>query len=240
MKKIKILVTLSLILNLLFIGTGSFIVYKNGGINFLKNQVQAVSSTQEYPNYYLQKKDIFESLQSENDDKIFVGDSITDHGEFQEFFPNEVILNRGISRDNSKGVLNRIDEVVKKNAKKVYIMIGVNDILYGTDINKFGENVTKIVQSFDKTSTKVIIQSILPVNNEIYGDAVSNEVIIDFNKILKAIAEKNSVTYLDLHGDFIDENDQLNKDYTIDGIHLTGKGYKVWVDAINAQLDNNA
>lgn len=235
MKNIKFLVTLSLILNLLFIGAGSFIIYKNGGINFLKNQVLAVSSTQEYSNYYLHKKDIFDSQHSENGDKIFVGDSITDYGEFHEYFSNEVILNRGISRDNSKGVLNRIDKVVKINAKEVYIMIGVNDILYGTDIIKFEEDVTKIVQSFDKTSTKVIIQSILPVNNEIYGEAVSNEEIIKFNKILKAITEKNSLTYLNLHEDFIDENGQLNNDYTIDGIHLIGKGYKVWVDAINAQ-----
>src|SRR5699024_5277033 len=137
MKKGRNTLIISLVLNVLFISGGSFVIYKKGGIDFIESQVSAITSTQEYPNYYLQKKDIFESLDTTNINKVFIGDSITDHGEFQEYFPNETVLNRGISADNSKGVLNRIDEVVTREPDEVYIMIGVNDILYDTEKDIF-------------------------------------------------------------------------------------------------------
>src|SRR5690606_7305518 len=103
-------------------------------------------------------KNIFESIEVAETDKIFVGDSITDHGEFQEYFPGQTVLNRGISEDTSDGVLNRIKEVAERKPREVYIMIGINDIRAGTDAKTYRKNVDSIIQSFDKDATKVILQ----------------------------------------------------------------------------------
>ncbi|MDN7244535.1 GDSL-type esterase/lipase family protein [Planococcus shenhongbingii] len=233
MKKVKALLMGSLIVNLLFIGATGFIVYKQGGISFIKEQIGNAASPQELPDYYLQKKDIFESLNTAKPDKVFIGDSITDHGEFQEYYPGQAVLNRGIAEDTSKGVLNRIDEAAKRYPKEVYLMIGINDIAAGVEADSYRRNIEKIIQSFDENSTKVILQSILPINNQDFNNEISNEKIHQFNKILQEIAEENSLEFVNLHTAFEAPNGQLRKEITIDGIHLKGKGYDIWFEQLS-------
>jgi lysophospholipase L1-like esterase len=226
LKKLKILFVLSLVINLLLVGMGSFAVYKQGGMAFVKT----LFSSQEFPDYYLQKQHLFESLNYEDVDKVFLGDSITDHGEFQESFPGELVLNRGIVEDDTKGVLNRIDEVVKRNPQEVYILIGINDIGKEVDVEVYRNNMEKIIQSFDPTTTKVIVQSILPVNNIAYKNAISNKTVNQFNEVLIKLAGENHIQYVDLNQHFQNADGQLKKEFTVDGIHLTGKGYDMWID----------
>lgn len=233
MKKIKLFLAGSLILNMLFIGVGSCILYKQGGITFIKEQVANATSSQKYSDYYLQKKDIFESLKTTETDKIFVGDSITDHGEFQEYFPEETVLNRGIAEDTSEGVLNRIGEVAERKPKEAYIMIGINDIGAGVSAETYRKNIDKIIQSFDQDTTKVTLQSILPINNRDFNNDLSNKTVHEFNDILQQLAEKHSIDYVDLHTACEDSDGQLIKEITIDGLHLKGEGYKIWMEQLN-------
>lgn len=233
MKKIKSLLVISLLLNIILIGVGSVGVSKIGGIEFIKKQMQPAPSGKGTSDYYFTKKSIFDQSDAKNVSKIFIGDSITDYGEFQEYFPNEVVLNRGIRNDVSKGVLNRIQEVVNRNPKEAYLMIGVNDIRYSKGSKNFEKHITAIVKSFEGESSKLIIQSILPVNNELFGNEVSNKKVKQFNEVLQRIAEENRIEYIDLHSSFVDKNGQLDEKFTIDGIHLNGEGYKIWVDALS-------
>ncbi|MEK4711841.1 GDSL-type esterase/lipase family protein [Sporosarcina sp. FSL K6-5500] len=232
MKKIKSLLVISLLLNIILIGVGSVGVSKIGGIEFIKKQMQPAPSGKGTSDYYFTKKSIFDQSDAKNVSEIFIGDSITDYGEFQEYFPNEVVLNRGIRNDVSKGVLNRIQEVVNRNPKEAYLMIGVNDIRYSKGSKNFEKHITAIVKSFEGESSKLIIQSILPVNNELFGNEVSNKKVKQFNEVLQRIAEENGIEYIDLHSSFVDKNGQLDEKFTIDGIHLNGEGYKVWMDAL--------
>lgn len=221
---------LSLLVNMIFVGASGVVIYKKGGIGFIKDQFRNTASSHEFSDYYVQKKDIFEVLDKASTDKVFLGDSITEHGELQEYFPDVTVLNRGITGDISKGVLNRVNEVVDRSPKEVYLMIGVNDILNKVDKDDYRDNIEKIIQSFDKDSTKVILQSILPVNNDIYSGIVTNTDIIEFNDILKEIANKHEIQYIDLYPNFTDEDGQLKKEFTVDGIHLNGQGYEVWMN----------
>lgn len=233
MKKIKSLLVISLLLNIILIGVGSVGVSKIGGIEFIKKQMQPAPSGKGTSDYYFTKKSIFDQSDAKNVSKIFIGDSITDYGEFQEYLPNEVVLNRGIRNDVSKGVLNRIQEVVNRNPKEAYLMIGVNDIRYSKGSKNFEKHITAIVKSFEGESSKLIIQSILPVNNELFGNEVSNKKVKKFNEVLQRIAEEYGIEYIDLHSSFVDKNGQLDEKFTIDGIHLNGEGYKIWVDALS-------
>lgn len=232
-KKAKVLLAGSLILNILFIGIGGYLIHKQGGIAFIKEQVANATSSQKYPDYYVQNKDIFESIRVAKADKIFVGDSITDHGEFQEYYLDQTVLNRGISEDTTDGVLNRIGEVAGRSPKEVYLMIGINDIGAGVEAKTYQKNVEKIIESFDKNSTKVVLQSILPINNRDFNNDLSNKTIHEFNAILQQMAQKYGVDYIDLHTAFEDRDGQLKKDITIDGIHLKGEGYRIWMDKLN-------
>jgi lysophospholipase L1-like esterase len=214
--------------NLLLIGVGSFIMYKQGGMA----TVEKLVSSEEYSEYYIQKKVSFESYDYPDVDKVFLGDSITDHGELQTYFPGEVLLNRGIVEDDTKGVLNRIDEVVKRNPKEVYILIGINDIAGGVNIDMYQKNMEKIIQSFDQTKTEVIVQSILPVNNQAFDNKISNKTVKQFNEVLQKLAEEHDIQYVDLNQHFANTEGQLKKAYTVDGVHLTGDGYDKWMEIL--------
>jgi lysophospholipase L1-like esterase len=231
LKKLKVWFILSLVMNLLLIGIGSFVVYKQGGMAVVKK----LFSSEEYSEYYIQKKVSFESYDYPDVDKVFLGDSITDHGELQTYFPGEVVLNRGIVEDDTKGVLNRIDEVVKRNPQEVYILIGINDIGGNVDIEEYRKNMEKIIQSFDHSSTKVIVQSILPVNNQEFENKISNETVHQFNEVLHQLAKDNDIQYVDLNRHFENADGQLKEEYTVDGIHLTGDGYDVWMEKLKSK-----
>ena len=202
---------------------------KIGGVDSVKAKMEAASSPKKDAKYYATKKSVFEHSEIQQPDKVFLGDIMTDYGEFQEYFPDEVVLNRGIRNDYSKGVLNRVDEVVNRNPAEVYLMIGVNDIRYARlRIQDFEENVTSIINAFDSTRTRLFIQSILPVNNGLYGIQVSNKKVVKLNEVLKRIADENGVAYIELHAHFLDGSGQLDKKFTGDGLHLNGEGYKLW------------
>ena len=218
-------------MNLLLLGIGSFIVYKQGGMAVVKK----FFSSEEYSEYYIQKKVSFESYDYPDVDKVFLGDSITDHGELQTYFPGEVVLNRGIVEDDTKGVLNRIDEVVKRNPEEVYILIGINDIGGNVDIEEYRKNMEKIIQSFDHSLTKVIVQSILPVNNQKFENKISNGTVHQFNEVLQQLAKENDIQYVDLNRHFENAYGQLKEEYTVDGIHLTGDGYDVWMEKLKSK-----
>lgn len=226
LKKFKILFVLSLVINLLLIGVGSFIVNKQGGMAAVKSYF----SSDQYTDYYLHKKRLFESFDYKKVDKVFLGDSITDHGELQTYFPGEVVLNRGIVDDETKGVLNRIDEVVKRNPKEVYILIGINDIGEEVDLDVYQKNMEKIIQSFDTKTTKVIVQSILPVNNKEFRNTISNDTVDQFNEALQKLAEENGVEYVNLNQHFETADGQLKKEFTVDGVHLSDDGYDKWME----------
>jgi lysophospholipase L1-like esterase len=223
---------ISITLNIVLIGTAAWIIQAQGGMGFVRDQLKAMGSDKGFPEYYVQKKSIFETLDTKGADKIFLGDSITDHGEFPEYYPDETVLNRGIAEDTSEGVLNRIDEVKSRNPEEVYIMIGVNDIAEGTNIKTYQKNMERIIQTFDPAETRIVVQSILPVNTESFNNDVSNEKIHQFNEVLQEIAQNNQAEYADLHPHFEDGKGQLKKDITIDGIHLKGTGYDMWVEQL--------
>lgn len=232
MEKGTVLLVISLLFNVLLIGTGSYVVHKIGGIEFVKTKMQSTPPVKRDSAYYFTKKSVFEHSITRDVDKAFIGDSITDYGEYQEYFPDDVVLNRGIRNDVAKGVLDRIQEVVDRNPKEAYLMIGVNDIRYRTDAMHFESYVNAIVDSFDGKDTELFIQSILPVNNGIFGNEVSNKTVKQFNEILRRIADEHGIEYIDLHPSFTDQSGQLDKNFTVDGLHLNGKGYELWVDIL--------
>src|SRR5262245_42569936 len=77
--------------------------------------------------YYRSKLASFEQAAGDAD-VIMLGDSITEKIDWRELFPGVSILNRGIGGDTSAGVLKRLDEVIARHPKIVFLMVGVNDL----------------------------------------------------------------------------------------------------------------
>lgn len=73
---------------------------------------------------------------------VFLGDSLTMRHDWSAFKAS----NMGIDGDTTDGVLSRL--AYTKNAKRIVLMIGVNDILTRTPLKQIQNNYSKILQSF--------------------------------------------------------------------------------------------
>jgi lysophospholipase L1-like esterase len=241
----KIALLTSVLLNLLIVGVGGVLVYSKGGISYIIRQVSLLQNPElradimyDVP-YYWSRKTHFETLPQSNADIVFLGDSLTDSCEWQEFFRNAAIKNRGISGDTTKGILNRIDEVVEVQPQKLFIMIGINDINQGREVDAILSDYEVILRTFKERipQTQVFVQSILPVNNQKFVNIGVNKKVMEINSKLREFSQKFSFQYIDLYSGFLDGNNQLDARYTIDGIHLNGQGYLAWKKMIEPEVE---
>src|SRR5699024_8444190 len=83
-------------------------------------------------------------------------------------------------------------------------------------------------------STRVFVQSIFPVskNSKFSGHAKNRREIASINEHLKENAEKLKYTYVNVFDVLKKDEDELNPDYSNDGLHLTGPGYMAWKDKV--------
>jgi len=81
----------------------------------------------------------------ESNEIIFIGNSITYRSEWSELFRNPKIKNRGINSDIISGVLLRIDEILESKPKKIFILIGINDLSANFQIQLCVDNYQKII-----------------------------------------------------------------------------------------------
>lgn len=187
--------------------------------------------------YYRQKKSIHEMTSFEKEEIIFLGNSITDIGEWSDFFQNIKIKNRGISGDITLGVLARLDDVVNRKPAKIFLMIGINDIANNNPDSIILYHYRMIVEKIQAESpnTKLFIQSILPTNNNFTQFARhqnKTEHIVFINNKLKELCEEKRLIYIDIFSSLVDADNQLKPIYTNDGLHLMAEGYKCWVNLL--------
>ena len=186
-----------------------------------------------FSTYYHQRVTLFQSLPQTEGDIIFVGNSITDGGEWSELFDDKRVKNRGVSGDITAGVIRRIDEIARRKPAKVFLMIGPNDLARNISPDSVVKNILLTVAYLKQQtpSTKVFLQSILPVNN-IYGKFGGHtskaEQIKSVNDRLKGESAISHYTYIDLHAQFSDESGKLKANHTNDGLHLKGEAYLLW------------
>ena len=172
----------------------------------------------------------------QNDENIvFYGDSITSKYEIEHFFPNNKIINSGKSGDKSSDLLERLeDDVYKYNPSKVFILIGINDLNHKVDkddiLNNIQEIITKI--KVNRKYAKLYIESVYPINQDFlkesrrgFNNDLTNDDIIEFNKEIKKIADNNNITYINVYNTLTDEDGNLKREYSKEGLHLNNIGY---------------
>ncbi|TAN13050.1 MAG: beta-N-acetylhexosaminidase [Chitinophagaceae bacterium] len=186
-----------------------------------------------FSTYYWQRVTQFRLLPYTQNDIIFLGNSITDGGEWVEMFQNKHVLNRGISGDVTTGVLNRLGDIVERKPAKVFLLIGINDLARGVPPDTVLKNELLIVRLIHQYSpaTKVYVQSMFPVNpaKHIFPTHVNKRADITYiNQHLKSFADSFGYVYVDVYDALKDSKGHLDLRYTNDGLHLLGPGYMVW------------
>lgn len=185
--------------------------------------------------YYQGRMELFQSLQAPAKSIVFLGNSITERGAWNELLPGKKVMNRGIGGDNSFGVLARLDDIVAAKPKKVFLLIGINDLGRGLPIAVIANNYKRIVDRLHAGSpkTRLYLQSVLPLNDTMLKAAYlknKTDSIILLNQELKKLEDYKGVHVIDLHPVFSNGKGQLKEAFTMDGIHLKPAAYKAWVE----------
>lgn len=191
--------------------------------------------------YWDRKVSLFNLLPIESNDIVFLGNSITDGGEFNELFKLPNIKNRGIRSDIIPGVEKRLGQTLSGKPAKLFLLIGINDVSHGHSVAILASRYQHLIDKIREISpeTRLYIQSIMPINNDFKrykGLFGKEETIKKFNEEINRIAEKAGATYIDLTPALSDKKGKLRREFTNDGLHLTGKGYQAWADAISSYV----
>ncbi|WP_256012350.1 GDSL-type esterase/lipase family protein [Desertivirga xinjiangensis] len=185
--------------------------------------------------YYQGRMELFKSLPLPQRSIVFLGNSITERGMWHELLPGKVIMNRGIGGDNTFGVRARLAPIVESQPKKIFLLIGINDLGRNLPIEVIISNYRKIIEHIKKGSpkTNLYVQSVLPMNENILTAAYlknKGHLVTQLNKEIQKLAAEYRLTYINLHEVFSDSQGKLRAELTMDGIHIKPAAYVLWVD----------
>ena len=201
-----------------------------------------ITAQNKYSTFYYQRASLFEKLSVHSKDIIFLGNSITNGGEWAELFQNKKVKNRGISGDICEGVFDRLTPITAGKPAKIFLMIGINDMARGTSTDSIAAATLKIIRKIQSESprTHIYLQSVLPVNDSFgmfQGHTKRKADIKPLNEKLEQLAKTEKITFIDLYSYFIvPDTELMNPAYTNDGLHLTGEGYIKWVEIVKPYL----
>ena len=169
-------------------------------------------------------------------DLIFIGDSITEQWRWGAGNPvwkqhfEERAFDFGLGSDKTQHTLWRLENIDLAGVapKVAVVMIGTNNV---TDTpEEIAAGVKAVIGATQKKfpGIKVVLMSLLP-------NLRAGEKMAEANGLLAAMADKKTVTYVDLAARFTPEGDNW-KGLSRDKLHLTAEGYEMWAAELEARL----
>ena len=159
---------------------------------------------------------------------MFLGDSITEGGDWPALFPGVTTVNHGIGWDTVAGVRGRLAQITLNNPEKIFIKIGTNDIGYNHDPGDMAADLQAVITALKLNSpdAQIYLQSILPREVE------NVEKVAAINAQYYELAADLKLSFIDLTGLFSDADGSLRAELTDDKLHLNAQGYALWAQTI--------
>ena len=178
----------------------------------------------------------------QNQQVVFLGNSLIQGGKWGDYFPSKNVANRGIIGDNTDGILSRLSEITDAKPEKLFYIGGINDISQDKTSEEILTNIKTIIQRVKSESpnTKIYVHSLLPINNSFnrYKKLLGKEKQIkELNNKLKKLCKKEKITFINLYPLFLSSQQVLDPVYTTDGLHLNEKGYSIWTAKIRKLVE---
>ena len=125
-----------------------------------------------------------------------------------------------------------LEDMKSKDIKKVYIMLGVNELgwsypqVFKVKYEGLIDEIRKV-----KPDCQIFLQSIIPVTkSKSNSDSIYNNTnITKFNEYIKEVAKEKNVKYLDVKSALIDREGNLPENASTDGIHVGKKYCQKWL-----------
>lgn len=176
-------------------------------------------------------------------DIVMFGNSLTEFGgDWNNLLNTTGVVNRGIVGDDAKGMLNRLCQVLPGKPRIMFFECGMNDFSHGITPEQVAQGVQKTIMAIRRQSpeTKLYVQCNLPMS-EYAGIwktlAGKTNDVPKINRLMKAWCEKNGITYIDMFDAFvIPGTNEMRRELTVDGLHLSPLGYKIWCSYISKYI----
>jgi len=164
-------------------------------------------------------------------DVVFLGDSLTDYCNLDNYYSGYSKVNRGIGGDTTTGVIERLKlSVYDFNPKVVVLLIGGNNIYTMKD--DYEDIIENILSNCPKT--KMVLVSLAPATREF---SYINQYEDDRNKFISRLAKHYGFEYVDINTPLKDTvTGKLRDEYTCDGIHFSHEGYLVVTPLIDKAI----
>ena len=153
----------------------------------------------------------------------------------------------------------RLQKALDLKPDLTVLLIGTNDMINSaalTPLPEFEKNCDRVVRRLLESGSRVIAVTIPPCNEEIlykrhqpekFGSMSPNARIIEANKILKNLAQKNKLPLADFHAEVMKQGtsgkDSLirNPDNRggLDGVHPTPEGYRRLAELVFQTIRTN-
>ncbi len=177
---------------------------------------------------------------------VFLGDSITDAWDLNQYFPGEPYYNRGISGQITGQMLGRTrPDVIALQPAATLILAGTNDLARGVANATIRNNLESIAMLAEAGGAYPIMASILPVND--YHQKSNPRFrrtplrdpqrIVELNRWLRDLCDSKGWTYLDYHSAMIDDDGRLHQDLSDDGLHPNVEGYKIMAGVARSVIE---
>lgn len=164
---------------------------------------------------------------------LLVGDSITEAFPCNDLLRNHTVINKGVYGDNTRLLLQRLDrDVLNQRCDMAFLLIGTNDMASGFSNGETISNIGRILRAMSEHSvaSALFLQSILPTRG-LSNRPLSR--IAFLNLQLRRISAMHRVRYLDIGSLFVNSSGEIDDEFSLDGLHLTQRGYAVWGEFLN-------
>lgn len=171
---------------------------------------------------------------------VFIGDSITanwrnpEKGGHPEFFTSNNFLAMGYSGKTTASLKKLFKaSVINENPRQVVILAGINDVAQNdgeyVPNEKIVENLAWMANEATKNGIRVVLCSVTPSTSFWWSKDISHpeKIIIELNKLIKALADEKGYAYADYHSALKDGSDGILSTYSNDAIHPNLAGYTV-------------
>ncbi len=162
------------------------------------------------------------------EDILFIGDSIIESAPWDQILKNRHIVNKAMPGITSTDAVMMSNELIPTKPKKVFIMLGVNDIKSKVPMNITLRNIGHFVYTIKRFSPKTTIYllSVLPVNEKHDTYKIKNDHVKGLNYSIKEFCTRFNFNYIDLYNVLLDSESNLDDKYTNDGLHINSAAHQ--------------
>jgi len=210
------------------------------------------------PNSQRAHAQLLEKARAGGIDVYFAGDSITrrwgtSDPQYKDFLTNWTAnffgwnaANFGWGGDGIQNILWRLHngELDNVNPKVIVLLAGANNVGNtppGEDEAVKVEGISRGIKATLEVMRQkapgatIVLMGILPRNDGAGGTAVVST-INKINERIAKLADGKQIRYLNINDKLADKNGKLIQGTTVDGLHLSVKGYQVWADTLKPIL----